>query len=329
MDIINQIAIKVPEPLVEISENGLATLKRAEQGRGFVRTVHNTITNSLKDLTGYSKENRPEEMIRTPFEYSGIVGRVESKPTSSLSYKTVLDKFTSYLMHEHNFNEIKLLNIEFLVRSFYNWLDDATNPTLEQKIYFDNEEEILAEAGVTDEPPEVTTFFTDTANYTNLNKDVILSRCKAKRIDEYLSSEIIKPFNNLVQETTLDLLGLDADNLQETARTTISQDNRAFDVKVISRPTIGYRSILMTLFNDKITRSTGRSGEIFALIDDKVDNVDDLIQQFDVKNRATGRYVSLERVANRLDELIAEHTKTNTRLEWNYNPILEFAAIAD
>jgi hypothetical protein len=85
----------------------------------------------------------------------------------------------------------------------------------------------------------------------------------------------------------------------------------------------------MTLFNDKLTRSTGRSGEIFALIDKNVENVDELIQKFDVKNRVAGRYVSLERVANRLDELITEHTKTNTRLEWSYNPILEFAAIAD
>ena len=329
MDVINQIALKVPEPLVEISERGLATLKRAEQGRGFVREVHNTVTNSLKDLTGYSKENRPDEMIRTPFEYGGIVGRVESKPTSSVSYKTVFDEFNNYLRHEFNINRIRLLNTERLVGSFYDWLDDATNPTLEQKIYFNNEEEILAEAGVTNEPPEATTFFTDTSNYTNLNKDTILSRFKAKRIDDYLLNEIIKPFDRLIEETALDRLGLDVDNLQETARITLSQDNRAFDVKVISRPTIGYRSILMTLFNDKITRATGRSGEIFALIDENVENVDDLIQQFDVKNRMTGRYVSLKKVAHRLDELTTEHTKIKKRLEWSYNPLLEFAAIAE
>jgi hypothetical protein len=329
MDEITQIALKVPEPLVEISENGLATLKLAEQQRGFAKSIHTTVTNSLKDLTGYSKENRPDEMIRTPFEYGGITGRVESKPTSSVSYKTVFDEFNNYLRHEHNINRTKLLKTEELVGSFYDWLDNATNPTLEQKMYFDNEEEILIEAGITDERPEATTFFNDTSNYTNLNKDIILSRFKAKRIDDYLSNEIIKPFDRLLEETALDRLGLDADNLQETARITLSQDNRAFDVKVISRPTIGYRSILMTLFNDKITRATGRSGEIFALIDKNVENVDDLIQQFDVKNRMTGRYVSLKRVARRLDELTAEHTKIKKRLEWTYNPILEFAAIAD
>jgi hypothetical protein len=193
-------------------------------------------------------------------------------------------------------------------------LNDATNPTLEQKIYFDNEEEIMTEAGISAEAPEATNFYTDTSNYSNLNKRTILDRFKAKRIDDHLSKEIIKPFNNLVQET---------------ARTTISQDNRAFDVKVISRETIGYRSILMSLFGDKRTRATGRSGEIYSLIDERVDNVDDLIQRFEERNRAEGRSVSLKKVAQRLDKLTKEYTKTNTRLEWSYNPILEFAAIAN
>jgi hypothetical protein len=329
MDLVTQIALKVPETLVEISERGLATLKRAEQQRGFAKSIHTTVTNSLKDLTGYSKENQPEEMIRTPFEYNGVIGRVESKPSSSVSYKTVFDEFNNYLRHEHNINRTKLLNTESLVGNFYDLLDTATNPTLEQKIYFDNEEGILEEAGISAEAPETTNFYTDTSNYSNLNKRTILDRFKAKRIDEYISKEIIKPFNNLVQETALDLLGLDVDNLQETARITISKDNRAFDVKVISRETIGYRSILMSLFSDKRTRATGRSGEIYSLIDERVDNVDDLIQRFEERNRAEGRSVSLKKVAQRLDKLTTEYTKTNTRLEWSYNPILEFAAIAN
>ncbi len=327
MDVISQIALRVPETLVEISENGLETLKRAEQQRGFARSIHTSVNNSLKELTSYSKENRPDELVRTPFEYSGISGRVESKPTSSVSYKTVFDEFVNYL--KYKLEGQKIINTEVLVHEFYELLEDATNPTLEQKIYFDNEAALLAEAGVSDETPEPTTFYTDTSNYSILNKKTILDRFKAKRIDEHLSKEIIKPFNNLVQETALDLLGLDADNLQETARTTISKDNRAFDVKVISRETIGYRSILMSLFSDKRTRATGRSGEIYSLMDERVDNIDDLIQKFQERNRAGGRCVALKKVAQRLAQLETEYTKTNTRLEWSYNPILEFAAIAN
>jgi len=327
MDLVTQIALKVPETLVEISENGLATLKRAEQQKGFAKSIHTTVTNSLKELTGYSKENRPEEHTRTYFEFGDIAGRIESKPTSSVSYKTVFNEFVNYL--KHTLEVQKIIPTELLVHEFYEFLNNATNPTLEQKIYFDNEAEISAEAGISDETPGPTTFYTDTSNYSNLNKRTILDRFKAKRIDDHLSKEIIKPFDNLVQETALDLLGLDADNLQETARTTISQDNRAFDVKVISRETIGYRSILMSLFGDKRTRATGRSGEIYSLIDERVDNVDDLIQRFEERNRAEGRSVSLKKVAQRLDQLTTEYTKTNTRLEWSYNPILEFAAIAN
>jgi len=72
MDLVTQIALKVPETLVEISERGLATLKRAEQQRGFAKSIHTTVTNSLKELTGYSKENRPEEhtTIRKRLEWS-------------------------------------------------------------------------------------------------------------------------------------------------------------------------------------------------------------------------------------------------------------------
>jgi len=328
MDVINQIAIKVPEPLVEISENGLATLKRAEQQRGFARAIHTLVNNSLKELTSYSKENRPDELVRTPFEYGGISGRVESKPSSSVSYKTVFNELISYIQHEQQAGK-KIINAKLLVKNFYDLVDDSTNPTLEQKIYFDNEEEILTEAGISEESPEVTTFYTDTSNYSNLNKGTILDRFKAKRIDDYLSKEIIKPFDNLVKETALDMLGLDSENLQETARTTISRENRAFDVTVISKEIIGYAKILKELFNNSITRATKRSGEIYSLIDSRVDDVEDLIQRFDVKNRTGGRYVSLEKLSQRIDELTTENTKTQNRLEWRYNPLLEFAAIAE
>ncbi|MBT4134842.1 hypothetical protein HOE39_00675 [Candidatus Woesearchaeota archaeon] len=328
MDLVTQIALKVPETLVEISERGLATLKRAEQQRGFAKSIHTTVTNSLKELTGYSKENRPEEHTRTHFEFGDISGRVESKPTSSVSYKTVFSELSNYIQHEQQAGK-KIINAELLVKNFYEMVEDSTNPTLEQKIYFDNEEEIIEEAGISDESPETTTFYTNTSNYSNLNKRTILDRFKAKRIDDHLSKEIIKPFNNLVQSTALDLLGLNEEDLQETARTTISQDNRAFDVKVISRETTGYAAILKSLFNTSITRATGRSGEIYSLIDSRIDEIDDLIERFDVRNRMQGKYVSLEKVAQRLDQLTTEHTTTRRRLEWSYNPILEFAAIAN
>ena len=42
-----------------------------------------------------------------------------------------------------------------------------------------------------------------------------------------------------------------------------------------------------------------------------------------------GKYVSLEKLSQRMDELTIENTKTQNRLEWNYNPVLEFAAIAE
>jgi hypothetical protein len=328
MDVISQIALKVPETLVEISEQGLATLKRAEQQQGFAKLIHTTVTNALKELSGYSKENRPEAMIRTPFEFGDISGRVESKPTSSVSYKTVFNELQNYIQHEQQSGSI-ITNTERLVKNFYDLVEESTKPTLEQKIYFDNEEGILEEAGISEDIPETTTFYTDTSNYSTLNKRTILDRFKSKRIDNHLSKEIIKPFNNLIQSTALDLLGLNADNLQETARITISQDNRAFDVKVISRETTGYAAILKSLFNTSITRATGRSGEIYSLIDPRIDDVDDLIQRFDVRNRIGGRYISLEKLSQRLDQLTEEHTITRKRLEWKYNPILEFAVITE
>ena len=328
MDVISQIALRVPETLVEISERGLATLKQAEQQRGFARSIHSTVTNSLKELTGYSKENRPEEMIRTPFKFGDISGRVESKPTSSVSYKTVFSELSNYIQHEQQ-SGTKIINVALLVKSFDELVGDSTNPTLEQKIYFDNEGEILTEAGISEESPEVTTFYTETSNYSNLNKGTILDRFKAKRIDDHLSKEIIKPFDKLVKETALDMLGLDSDDLQETARTTISRENRAFDVKVISRETIGYSKILKELFNTSITRATKRSGEIYSLIDSRVEDIGDLVERFNVKNRMQGKYVSLEKLSQRMDELTIENTKTQNRLEWNYNPVLEFAAIAE
>ena len=50
MDVLTQIALRVPEPLVEISEQGLATLKQAEQQQAFVRSIHTKVNNSLKEL---------------------------------------------------------------------------------------------------------------------------------------------------------------------------------------------------------------------------------------------------------------------------------------
>jgi hypothetical protein len=38
MDVISQIALRVPKTLVEISESGLETLKRAEQQQGFAKS---------------------------------------------------------------------------------------------------------------------------------------------------------------------------------------------------------------------------------------------------------------------------------------------------
>ena len=124
-------------------------------------------------------------------------------------------------------------------------------------------------------------------------------------------------------------MGLAVENLQETARTTISHGNRAFDVKVISRETVGYSSILKTLFNNSVTRSLGRSGELYSFVDDRVTDVDELKERFAARTRLGTTYVSLNKLAQRVDQLEREHTKTRKRLEWSYNPVLEFAAIAE
>jgi hypothetical protein len=40
-----------------------------------------------------------------------------------------------------------------------------------------------------------------------------------------------------------------------------------------------------------------------------------------------GDHMSLKRIARKLDESLNLHTRTVNRLEWEYDPILEFAAI--
>ena len=324
MKTLDNILIKNPEPNLEFSSSGYKTLTKAQQQKSLLRNIHSTVDNGLKNITGFSKDNIPLNFEKLDFEYGDISGRVESKPTSSVSYKPVMEELCSYLKHrKENF---KLIKVKDLIGKYYSLVEDNKRETIEQKIYFDDEYSIMDEIGFSDDLlPREALFSVNMNNYQNLNKGSLLDRFKAKKMEEYLDKEIIKPFNNLIENRTLEYLGFDKDNLEETIGSTLSDGEIAIDTKIISRETVGYNAILKTLFNEQKSRKTNRSGELYSLIDDRVENTEDLDKLFERQNRNGMPYVSIESVLSRLDDIIYDNTKRSKRLEWKFNPIHDFS----
>jgi hypothetical protein len=306
------IAIQVPEPVIGITETGFRTFKEAEQQRSFVRSIDSTISKALKASSGWSKENMPDELQKTEFNYGGIEGEIASKPTSSVSHKSIYDGFASYLKEKHIFERRKFINIQDTVTRLDNLIGESTNATLEQKVKLYNRDEFLEEEGIRDwEIPSVTIFPLN-KKYETLNREAIVTQAKAKHIDNYLKNQIINPFNDLLKSKAATSLGIDLDNLRKTERTTIYQGKRAFNVQVIPKRTVSYAKAMREVRTDL---------ELLLSGDDEIRS------EYQVRRMRNGDQMSLKRIAQKLDQSTEAHSKTVNRLEWNYDPILEFAVI--
>ncbi len=306
------IAIKVPEPIVGISEKGFRTFKEAEQQRSFVKSVDNTISKALKSSSGWSKENMPEELQKTEFNYGGIEGEIASKPTSSVSHRSIHNGFSNYLK-ENNFNRRKFINIQDTVTRLDDLIDESTNRTLEQKVKLYNRDEFLDEEGILDWEVPPLTIFPLNEDYQNLNREAIVTQAKAKHIANYLTNQIIKPFNDSLKTKAADYLGVDLENLRKTEKTTIYQGKRAFNIQVIPKRTVSYAKAMREIRSD---------------LDSLLSGDEELRADYHVRRMRNGDQMSLKRITRKLDQSTEAHSKTINRLEWEYDPILEFAAIA-
>ena len=306
------IAIQVPEPIVGISEKGFRTFKEAEQQRSFVRSIDSTISKALKASSGWSKENIPDELQKTEFNYGGIEGEISSKPTSSVSHKSIHDRFAGYL-REKNIDRRKFISIQDTVTRLDDLIGESTKSTLEQKVKLYNQDDFLEEEGISDWEVPPVTLFPLNETYENLNREAIVTRAKAKHIENYLKNQIIEPFNDELKSRAANLLGIDLANLRKTEQTTIYQGKRAFNVQVIPKRTIPYAKVMKELRSD---------------LDSLLGGDDELRSEYSVRRMRNGDQMSLKRIAKKMGDSIELHSKTINRLEWNYDPILEFAVIA-
>ncbi len=320
MDLLNRISIELPEPPLSVDEQGLRTYKIAEQQRSFVRGVINNVDNALKSLTGYSRENLPEDFVKHPFEFGDISGSVNVKPTSSTSYRPIHDALVNYIDNKLE-QGTKSVSVQDLVDSYNSWKESFTNCTLEQKIEF-----VLPEVVDVPDTPKKAIFFADVSEYANLNRQAIVDRFTAAIFDDYLKKQIITPFDKMVKNKALEELGLDEDNLEETAKTMIREGDRAFKVQVIPRPSTSWGKIMSALFYVPASGNVLKMGDIAGLsFMCEEDNLDDVVQRYNATKRPKGLYIYLENLKERLGELTEEHTKISKRLEWEYDPILEIA----
>jgi len=309
----NTIAIQVPEPIAEISEKGFRTFKVAEQQRSFVRSIDSAISKALKASSGWSKENIPDELQKTEFNYGGIEGEIASKPTSSVSHKSIYEGFSRYLNDRWNFDRRRFLNIHNTTTLLDELINSSTKATLEQKIKLYNQNELLEEEGILEWTVPPKTIFPLNETYETLNREAIVTQAKAKHIENYLKNQIIEPFNDELKFRAASSLGINLANLRKTERTTIYQGNRAFNVQVIPKRTVSYAKAMSEIRSDLASLLSGD---------------DELRSEYKVRRIGNGDQMSLRRIAKKLDDSLQLHTKTVNRFEWEYDPILEFAAIA-
>ena len=140
-----------------------------------------------------------------------------------------------------------------------------------------------------------------------------MGKLEAKHIEKYLRNQIINPFNDLLKSRAANHLGVDLDNLVKTEKTTIYEGKRTFNVQVIPKKTISYAKAMSEVRSD---------------LDLLLDRNDELISEYQVRRVSNGDQMSLKRIARKLDQSTAKHTTTQNRLEWEYDPIGEFAAIS-
>jgi len=307
------IAIQVPKPIAEISEKGFRTFKVAEQQRSFVRSIDSAISKALKVSSGWSKENIPDELQKTEFNYGGVEGEIASKPTSSVSHKSIYDGFSRYISDKFNLDRRRFINIQNTITRLDDLIGESTKATLEQKVKLYNRDKFLEEEGILDWIVPPATIFPLNETYENLNREAIVTQAKAKHIDTYLKTQIIEPFNNELKFRAASSLGIDLENLRNTERTTIYQGNRAFNVQVIPKRTVSYAKAMREVRSD---------------LDSLLSGDDELRSEYKVRRIGNGDQMSLRQIGIKLDESRELHTKTVNRLEWVYDPVLEFAAIA-
>jgi len=305
------IAIQVPKPRSGLSEESFRIFKEAEQQRSFVKSIDNTISKALKATTGWSKENMPDELQKTEFNYGGIDGEITSKPTSSVSHKSIHGGFSNYLK-EQNLNRRKFINIQDTVTRLDDLIEESTNSTLEQKVKLYNGDKFLDEEGILDWEVPPVTIFPLNEDYETITRESIVTQAKAKHIANYITNQIIKPFNENLKSMAAEYLGVDLSNLRKTEKTTIYQGNRAFNIQVIPKQTVSYAKAMREIRTD---------------LDSLLSGENDLRADYQVRRMRNGDQMSLKKIARKVDKATIAHSKTINRLEWNYDPILEFAAI--
>ena len=345
MKVLDRISVKRIEPYVAIDERGLQTYKQAEQQRNFVGGVIRNVETAIKGLSGFSRENPPEEFVRHIFEFGNINGMVNIKPTKSVSHKDTYMFLLGFVRNELE-RGTKSVRVEDIVDRYEGWKEEATTETLEQKIIFETPENFEDELGLVTVPsaaeiqinpylgmedpkllpPERAIFIGDNSQYSDLNRQAIVDYFVAKSFHSYLTSEIITPFGKAIKQKALETLGLDEDNLEETAKTMIYSGKRAFTVQVIPRPITPYAKVMNTLFKTAVSRDTKRMGDLTSLsMMQESDELSDVVQMFNATQRGSGLYIYLENLRDRVEELTEEYTTTSKRLEWEYDPLLEVA----
>lgn len=317
MKSLERYAIKVPEPCIELTEEGLDSYFRATQQLSHVRGISNGISNALKETTGFSSKNIPDELNITHFNFGGIEGEITSNSRPNTSFKPVHDRLSHYFQDLAMANR-KFIRVDEIITRYDNLVKDFTKKSLVQEIKLKNREDLQEiyvvekDGGIIENKVPPTTFFPSTIDFRDLTRESIVIREKANHIADYLSTQIVIPFNVFLKEKAAEYLGVDLKNLQETEKTILEcEGTRAFDVQIITRPSTSYAKALREVKNT-----------LECILEDEYSAFREDFELRKIKNK---EFISLNDIIEELDESIKKHTTSSIRFEQSYNPILEFA----
>jgi len=302
----NVINMEKPEAFTGLNkESAECYFKALQGGMAFLQNeVIKPFEAALKESTGFDNDNRPDAETETQKDLDGIMFTVTSKPTNKRpSYSEVfenLQRDLTVIEAEYAKGDKKkgvltiedqaYISVDFLLEKIDGLQGEVKAAIVEQTIEVDGEVDLPAKVAV------------PIRDYGSLEAGTGRMYVMAKNLVKEISDETVKPFEAALKEAS----GYSKENMPEGTERTYQQiDDCLFKVMSVPKSTISYGQIINGLVKGKSAKGnvTKTTGDLIKIQED-VDS-----PAYEVRTRDGQKYVSMESLKNRVNELTSENTK--------------------
>ncbi len=276
----------------------------------------------LKEYTGFSTENLPEETTTTELKLGDITFSITSskkvkKPKVSETYNGLVNYLT--FLKEGYQKGIGRKGVKTFGQKPYVLLDDIFTKLdeLKKEVTLDNIKQSLSH----DYSEEYSgRLVIPLSGELSLSESDALLYVRAKLLEEILRTSTVKPYEEKLKKQT----GYSKNNVPEKMKTKCVQvQGNLIIIKSIPESTVKYTNLFNSLIKEppkKVTKRT-KIGELVAIRDDH-ELKPELISFYQPKSHKNQKYISINGFLERLKQLKELNTNPSLNQKIDYYPAI-------